>query len=234
MDGNLKIGQGFYNRKSGGGSAYNYELAPLIDNFTFYDFINNTKKNKRNLQENGGFLIITNNQYIIGYTAGFGVGTHLSAFSRAMKDMMGGGDIHNLKDAITLDSLCSKNYITARIVYEYLFDDEHGRPRYNGTLNFMLSGLEYKITPEQFEVFKEFYNDYNEDIEYVTTKCGLDNFCVRYGYLDSDGNTKYNVSGNLDMFYNYLSKNIDDFKEIIEEEKIIGKEKHRTDPSRSN
>ena len=58
----------FLARKTGGGSAYNYDLTPLIENFTFYDFVTKIENN----QDHGGFLVITDNQYIIGYNAGFG------------------------------------------------------------------------------------------------------------------------------------------------------------------
>ena len=89
-------------RKNGNGSAYNYDLGPLIYNFSFDTFILDAEKSKEGLQEHGAFLIITNNQYIIGYNAGYGTGTHISAFARTTKDMFGGGSILNQNEAFKL------------------------------------------------------------------------------------------------------------------------------------
>ena len=224
MNINMTSYSAYFNRKSGSGSDYNYELAPLIKDFSFYEFFREVEKRKKELNDYGGFLIITNKQYIIGYNAGFGVGTHLSSFARTMKDITGGGNI-NLNEAVKLNYICDKNYITARLCYEHNGDNEHGRPLYGGVLNFNLSTLDNKITPKQFENFVEFYNDYNEDIKYCISKYGINNFYVRFTYLDETGKIKYNCSNSLDNLYNYLSNSIDHSKEILEESIIIGKER---------
>lgn len=220
--------QGLYNaflaRKSGGGSKYNYDLAPLISNFDFDTFIQYAEKSKAELKEHGGFLVITNKQYIIGYNAGFGTGTHLSALARTTKDILiGGGSISNQNEAFQLAGICCRNYITARIVYECAGYNEFQRPIYSGYINFNLNEFDNKITREQFEMFKSFYNDYNEDIKYVTKKYGLDKFYVRFCYKDQNGNGKENKSNSLDELYRHLSTSIDNEKTIIDEYEIIGK-----------
>ena len=213
-------------RKNGGGSAYNYELEPLISNFKFDIFILDAEKSKDGLQEHGAFLVITNKQYIIGYNAGFGAGTHLSAFARTTKDLFGGGSISNQNEAFKLTGICFRNYITARIVYECVGYNENRRPIYTGYINFNLNEFGNKITLEQFETFKTFYNDYNEDIKYVTKKYGLNKFYVRFCYKDKNETGKENISDSLDELYNHLSNNIDMKKIIIDEyEIIIGKSK---------
>ena len=107
-DDNLLI-TGFYNRKSGLGSSWNYDLIPLITNFSFYKFISDAKSD-----EFGGFIVITDKQYIIGYNAGFGYGTHASSFTRVMKDINGGGRINSAKELMNLTNECCKKFIVAR------------------------------------------------------------------------------------------------------------------------
>lgn len=210
--------EAYLNRKSGKGSRYNYDLEPLIKKFSFYDFVANVKKD----EDFGGFLVITNKQYVIGYTAGFGAGTHMAAFARVMMDMNdpNKGQIKYDRDAIKLNSECTRNYITARILYESHGYDQYGIPQFLGYINFELSSFGGKITPSQFEVFKQFYNDYNEDINYVTKKY---NFFVAINYKDEEGKTQRRTSQNLDELYEYLEKNIDETKVILEDSVIIGK-----------
>lgn len=214
----------FYNRKTGGGSNYNYELSPLIENFTFYDFVTTAEKSKENLGDYGGFLVITNNQYIIGYNAGFGKGTHISAFARTMIDINTPSkrNITSDQDAIKLSRKCKQNYIIARIVYESHKDNETGKIECSGSITFNLCPLDGKITPSQFETFKQFYNDYNEDIKYITKKYS---FYVTVDYKDEYGKKQYKILKDLDWLYNYLEQNIDCNKVIEEEQIIIGKER---------
>lgn len=225
MNNNQRLYNGYIARKNGGGSSYNYDLIPLIDNFSFDTFIQDAEKSKDGLQEHGAFLVITNKQYIIGYNAGYGAGTHLSAFARTTKDMFGGGSISNQNEAFKLTGICCRNYITARIVYECVSYNENRRPIYSGYINFNLNEFDNKITLEQFETFKAFYDDYNEDIKYVTKKYGSNKFYVRFCYKDQNDTGKENVSASLDELYNHLSNSIDQEKIIFDEFEIIGKNK---------
>lgn len=220
---NQTVYKAYIARKSGGGSAYNYELEPLITNFSFNSFLLYAEKSKEDLHEHGAFVVITNKQYVIGYNAGFGAGTHLAAFARTTKDLFGGGSIANQNEAFKLTGICCRNYITARIVYECVGYNDYRRPIYTGYINFNLNEFDNKITLGQFETFKNFYNEYNEDIKYVTKKYGLNKFYVRFCYKDSNGNGKENISDSLDELYNHLSNNIDITKTIIDETVIINK-----------
>ena len=210
----------FLDRKTGGGSKYNYDLEPLISNFTFYDFVTKIESS----EEHGAFLVITNNQYIIGYNAGFGAGTHLSAFARTEQDINDNSksSINNDQDAIRLSRKCATNYITARIIFERTGENNYGRPTYSGYIHFNLKEFGGKITPSQFEMFKEFYEDYNEDIKYITARY---NFIVSINYVDSNKKSIRKEAKDLDELYNYLEQNIDNNKVIEEEKIIIGKER---------
>ena len=93
---------------------------------------------------------------------------------------------------------------------------------YSGYINFNLNEFGRKITPNQFASFKEFYDDYNEDIKYVTKNY---NFTVSIHYTDEFGKKISKESKSLDELYYYLENNID-YNKVIEEEKIIiGKER---------
>ena len=214
----------FTSRKSGGGSAYNYDIEPLIANFTFYDFVTSAEQSKEELTDHGAFLIITNNQYVIGYNAGFGVGTHASAFARAILALNGkkNQNISGPNEASLLGSSMDSQYIKARIAYECCSPNENGRITYAGRINFSLTPLGGKITPNQFETFKDFYNDYNKDIEYVSKKY---NITVRFCYRDENDQAQESITKNLDALYKYLEQNIDYNKVIDEETTIIGTER---------
>ena len=214
----------FTSRKSGGGSSYNYDIEPLIANFTFYDFVTAAEQSKEELTDHGAFLIITNNQYVIGYNAGFGAGAHAPAFARAILALNGkkNQNISGPTEAALLGGSMDSQYIKARILYECCGPNENGRLTYAGLINFNLIPLGSKITPNQFETFKDFYNDYNKDIEYISKKY---NFPVRFCYRDENGQMQESITKNLDALYKYLEQNIDHNKVIDEETTIIGTER---------
>lgn len=205
----------FLSRKSGGGAKYNYDLGPLIYNFSFLDFIYDALKYKGVGNDFGAFLVLTNKQYVLGYNAGFGVGTHISSFARTFNDLNGLGNINNDLEAIRISEKCQKNYITARITYECVGENENRGLLYLGSINFSIKSL--PISRNQFEVFKKFYEDYNQEIELAVKKCSLDNFCVWFTYKKENGKQVINKSGSLDNLYDFLEKNID-YNKVIEDE----------------
>lgn len=76
------ISRSYYNANG----DYNYDIMSLInENFDFYDFIKNGKNTL--LTDNGAFLVITNNQYVLGYNRGMGTGGHDLAFARAFSEI---------------------------------------------------------------------------------------------------------------------------------------------------
>ena len=210
---------GFVARKSGNGSKYNYELKPLIYNFSFFDFICNALQNKSVGNDFGAFLVLTNRQYVLGYNAGFGVGTHIASFARTFNDLKGRGRIDNDLEAIRLSEKCQKEYITARITYECIGENDNRIPNYSGSINFSIKNL--PISQSQFDVFKMFYEKYNKEIELVVKKCSIDNFCVWFTYQNEKGKQGINKSANLDNLYQFLEKYIDnnmildDFNEVL-------------------
>lgn len=200
MDDDKLVITGFYDRKKGKGSSWNYDLSPLITNFSFYNFISDAKD-----EEYGGFAVITDKQYIIGYNAGFGYGTHASSFARVMKDFDGGGRINNATELMSLSSKCCNNYIVARIVFE----------NKQGYINFEFPK---KISSDMYDSFEKFYRDYNNEIHSLANRY---NFEVSYKDLLKNEN---NISKDLDSLNQYLRNIIynNEKENAINDEIIIG------------
>ena len=165
IDDNTIIRNSQISRKSGNGSSFNYELEPLITNFSFYDFINVAHKTNDELQDHGAFLVVTDKQYIIGYNGGFGLGTHLCSFGRVYKDINGGGNINMHSDGMILSDKCENRFITARIVYERTSSG------FGGYIKFKFP--EKRITLLKLEVFKKFVDDYGTEVNAIVNKYGI-------------------------------------------------------------
>ena len=210
---NIDVYNSYYNRKVGGGSNYNFELEPLINNFSFIDFI--SEGIEYQYDDYGAFLVITDKQYIIGYNAGFGVGGHHSAFARVFKDICGGGTINNDRDMVRLCSSCKSNFLIARIVFEKVYDDCVGCIRFI----YPKDG----ITAEQFTVFEKFYEDYNKEISLTVRRYGIRKFNVCYEYSVGTGTKRPNISDSLDNFRDFIRYWINPDKKVdISSERIIG------------
>ena len=214
------IQQGFYQNRNDNGRDYNYDIAPLIQNFDFYDFIDYAERFKEEIKDYGAFIVITNKQYIIGYNASFGEGTHLSSFARVMKDIKGGGNIINSEEANHLTNECMNNFLTGRIMYERC--ESFGRPRCEGHISFNLVGK--TITKEQLEVFEKFKEDYGLEIKRIVRKYGIDKFKIIVTYKTQERQLETLNTDNLDEVYNILVDYVDEEKDAyVDNELIIGK-----------
>lgn len=177
----LEYTQLYFKKKHGDTSYFNFNILPLITNFSFVDFLTNSTKS-----EHSGILIITDNQYIIGYTDSYGLGTHKASMARIMKDITGGGYIKDVYEAKTLEKECTKQFLTARINYDYRGYNENGTDTYIGAIYFKLPEGNM-ISINQFEIFKQFYEDYNPELEMIINKYGMNKFNIQYEYIDSHG-----------------------------------------------
>ena len=206
---------GHFVRKSGGGSAYNYALIPLIQDFSFQQFVSEGRN--PDLSEHGGFIVVTDKQYVCGYTAGFGSGSHNAALGRVMKDMHGGGEIHNFSDNIRLCTFCKNRFPTARFIFEKGVDNANGYPTYNGYIQFEFADI--KITPAKLASFEKFYSDYNEEIKAV---CRKNKFYVNFSYIENGMVRSFNGGTSLDEVYEFMKNAVDyDAKETSSEKEII-------------
>lgn len=205
----------FFKRKYGNASMYNFDLSELTRDFSFYEFI--SRSADRNTFDYGGFLVITDNQYVIGYNAGFGLGTHLSSFARFMKDKSGGGNIYYDKDAIVLANKCIFNYITAKLYYEEARTEGSLVHKYFGGIYFTMPIR--SVSLNQLKLLRKFYNEYNEDLKYAIKKS---NGSFEVSYQGIKTGSVSNLTS-LDEVLKYVENNIDyDFIPEEKDEIIIG------------
>lgn len=198
------------------GDRANFDLKPLIQDFSFYDFCRNAKGS-----DNGAFLVITNKQYIIGYNAEFGQGAHVYAFARCMQDIKAGGYISTMREAFALDNELQRKYLAAKIVYEVKRNDDSHLANTDGYIKFTLTDyVQNKDIPmEQYELFQKFYREYNDEIKYVAKKF---NFVVVYEYLDEAGNIEKDESQSLDNVMNYMKEHLVNKEDTLDEVLLQG------------
>ena len=209
-DNYLKV---FYANKSTGKMDCNFDLKELTENFSIFNFINDARK--RPSEDFGGFLICTPKQYIFGYNSSFGIGSHGASFGRAMKDILGGGNISNEGELLRLASECERTYFCARLLYECVGYNHYQRPIFKGSLAFLTAK---PINEEMFQTFKKFIEDYGQEINLAVSTSG-GSFDLTYY---SKEKRKSIHTNDLNEVYSYVESHIDyDYKVNIEEE-IIG------------
>ena len=212
---NMNYLSAFFSRKSNTSGMYNYDIRELINDFSFYDFI--SKAPKRDVFDFGAFAVFTDKQYVIGYNAGFGIGTHYSSFARFMKDIHGGGFINNLNDANKLSDKCMFNYITAKIYYEEARNEGCVTNKYWGGVRFIMPPRQ--ISLNQLKLFRKFYDEYNEDLKYAIKKS---NGTFDVSYQTIRGGVVGNLNS-LDEVLKYIEEHVDlDYAPEEKDEVILG------------
>lgn len=207
----------YFTKQHGDNNYFNFDITPLIKDFSFIDFIAIEAKT-----EHSAILVITDNQYVLGYTDSYGIGTHKASIARVMKDITGGGYIRDLSEAKKLERQCTKQFITARIIYDYRGDNEYGRAIYQGAIYFSLPEGN-AISIGQFENFKQFYTDYNRELEVLIATYGIDKFSIYYEYLDESGTKIRKKTNSLkDVYNNYENCINQNIEPKIENEVIMG------------
>ncbi len=210
----------YYNNKDSHLMSYNFDIKELVDNFTILNFVKNGRKACLSEEgvDFGGFFICTPKQYVIGYNSNYGVGAHITAKARAMKDILGGGTLTRIDELTELGQMCTERYITGRLAYENTGTDLSGRLRIGGIFDISIKDNSDSISRNMFESFKKFYDDYNKEIELACNNSG-GSFHVSFYNKD----TKKRVeSNNLDLIYSYLENHIDENLDDEEDEVIIG------------
>ena len=185
-------------------NRWNFDLLPLIKDFDLFDFCRAGINCPAEL-DFGGILVITDKQYIIGYNAGLGLGSHIEICARVQKDLMGGGEIESLQEGLNLSMQLNQNNLVGRLTYGPSVN-KFGRVRYTGFLQFELlgrDGTNRPITKKQYENLIKFCDDYNAELELISRNY---RFFVDFTYYDKDGNFKRNTSDNLDNLINTINE----------------------------
>ena len=177
------------------------EVVEMINNFNLKTFLEGRKLG----DSIGGYLLITDNQCVMGYNGKRGRDAHVQAFASAISliNDLGELDFHKM---MQLDIDSDKEYIKARLV-------NLGDRSYIA-FNF---GLLENITPNQLELFELFKNQYNDIIKFYSHYYGMPMINVIIpGYLTFESN-------DLEEIYNYLKTIVNYQKELPQDKNIIGK-----------
>jgi len=211
-----EIENSYGSRKSGSTTDYNFDIEQMIEDFSFYDLIYQTKAEQG---ENGGFIVITDKQYIIGYNAEHGIGSHQQSYAKCMAILEGDKQVGGYKDSLYYSEKCQNLFLTGRIIYEFVGHNENFQPRYEGKILFILG--DKKITPDMMNAFEEFYNDYNREIESVCAKYSM---TVGFCYNDENNERHSNYSKSLFNLCEYLKTAVSEnvAQASAPDEKIIG------------
>ena len=156
----------FYGNKRGMGSRYDFDLKSLIQDFSFSDLVISSRRNN---EDNGAFLFVTQKQYIVGYNSGYGNGSHRAIKARIIKDITGGGSINSDIEASRINAQYSSHFIFARIAYECIGYNENGRPIYDGFIHIMPPPV---VTRKMVDSFVRFCEDFKYDIARACAQSG--------------------------------------------------------------
>jgi len=198
---------------------WNFDPSPLVSDFNLLEFCRDGLKLDE-YADHGGIVVITNQQYIIGYTSNFGAGPHMETFARLEKDMTGGGEISSFQELVMLSTKLSARAITARIIYEPVFLEGRSRPVYDGYMHFSMvtpGGKNKQITQEQYEQFLRLYEDYNQEI---LTACHNYRLRISYSYINEEGTLKKDTSDSLDNLKAFMEHNLT-LEPVEEEPEVI-------------
>ena len=205
----------------------NYDL--VNDSLAGFSFDKLFKNYMYHDKDYGGFIIITDKQFLVGYNKSQqGVEHHCDAIAKAyvtlhkLPNLPCSNDIERKKsmiEAVKYYYAAGEEYICARFDFEKKSayktvggEFEKGKPNeYEGVLSFDISNT--KINYKNYKQFLEFYLAYNDDIEFYSKHY---NFPVEFVY-DKD---KKVVSHNLDALKDYLEKYLEQNKDKINKESI--------------
>lgn len=176
---------------------YDFELNKMMENFDFESFMNPPESEDRLL---GGWLIITDNQYVMGYNDFDGMGYHGDSIRRALCEIFDEGRYSQFGSP----SFVNKNFIIGTMM--------SGQD--NMYILFDLNQLR-SITPNQYKLFEEFKNKYNDIIKRKSIILG--NNTVFY-----ENNGTEVVSKDLDLVSYVLCQKIDENKKLPKDVEIIG------------
>ena len=196
-------------------NGYNYDVKEMINNFSLEDFI----LSKNNKIEKEAILLITDNQYILSYSKDFGYGDCNEAMANSVREIYGLKDFRYRREIDSISGMIKQNFITANII---------NSKKAGVYLSFNLNDCK-RISESQLELFKDFYDKYNDVIKLYSESFGYP--IVKYSlpkgkpYVNDFGivdDENYYDSDDLSGVYELLKSRVDVDKVNPVEDKIIG------------
>lgn len=219
MDADKLVTNAYYSSKSNSRRVldnldYSSDVIPMIENFDLVNLMSNVSKGDE--FDNGGFVVITDHQYIAGYNLGYGMRSHEVTFACITCELLKGSRKIHPENCLTDCAQCVDTYFTGRIHCEernYGMSFNVSRLSENGDIKFEF----ISFTNGQLESFRAFYDDYNDIIK-------------RYGLpvsikLPKDNLLYTKVYDDLTPLLQIIEARVDENKKIPEApegEKIIG------------
>lgn len=194
---------------------YNFDVKEMVENFSLEDFFQ-LKDNKVGRE---AFLLITDNQYVSGYTKSFGYGDYSEAISNTIKEIYGLKKFVYRREIDNINEITKGIFVTAKMenssrdgVSIYFNIDEHT-----------------SISMNQFELFEAFYdknndiiNSYSKKLGYPIVKYYLPNeksYVNDYGFIEDE---IFYEDDDLSNILEILKNKVDQNKVVPKEENIIG------------
>lgn len=175
------------------------EIKEMIDNFRFEEFLNPPKDSKKAL---GAWLIITDEQCVMGYNDHNGEGYHSDSIRKAFCKVL---------DEEKYSPFVTPSYTQS----QYIIGTMMSAPQKSYIL-FRIDRLE-EISSNQLKLLEKFQEKYNDLIEKRSLELHESVVLFEHKGMEIPGY-------NLDTFYNYLSKRkkINDNKVFLPDRNKIG------------
>ena len=185
---------------------FNFDVKRMIDEFDLEKFLAATHSFN---WEHGAYLLISDNQLILGYNRDYGRDKHEYAIAHAIRIIRDLDYFDSEKDTFRLDYKTNNEFIKARLLNEEL----SGR-----LILFDLYKLE-SITRNQYILFEYFCDKYNDLVKQISLSSEP---IVHYSTNKSQSFT----CNDLETVKEYLKTIVDDEKHLEEDQKIIGIDVH--------
>ncbi len=198
-----EIFNGHYRNQTKRVDEYNYDIYPLLTEFSFLDYVSQALSDNVEGLDYNAVLIITDNQYILTQTEGYGRGPHRKTFANIMREITDGQPIYDDRDSIEYYTMCEYRFITARLNIMKTATGKFVATFYFELTNYNKTNKE--ITHAMFNSFMQFYNQYNDEIKLIKNK--IPTFVVGYKYY-KDGRAITVETNSLDSIKRLLEQQI--------------------------
>ena len=194
---------------------YNFDVKEMIDNFSLEDFF----LSKDNTIEKEAFLLITNNQYILGYSKSYGFGDYNEAISNCIREIYELKQFTYRREIDNISDIIKGNFITAKM----------SNSEKNGVYLYFNVNECNNISENQLQLFKDFFDKYNDTIREYSDKKGYPvvryylpnnrSYVNDYGFVEDE---TFYESNDLTSVLEVFEKKTDCNKVVPEENIIIG------------
>lgn len=168
--------------------------------------------------ERGATILITNKQFIVTTNGPYAIQNHRDTIVNIHRQINNNKNVINLIDYYGIEKRLEKEFIIGKLVNE-----PFGKGQIEGGVYAFFSIAElnpHSITPNQFKLFKLFYEQYNDIFKEASEINGIPVVC--YSFINDKNEYDEEYSNDLDIILNYLSKIVSNDIKQEKEEEIIG------------